>query len=42
MEDLTLLSKGTDAQLEPSIFEIKELLKKNGFKRPARPAPEVR
>jgi tricorn protease len=42
MEDLTALSKGSDAQLERAITEIKELLKKNGFTRPARPAAEVR
>ena len=42
MEDLTALSKGSDAQLERAIAEIKELLKKSGFTRPARPAAEIR
>lgn len=41
-EDLTSLSKGVDSQLERAITEIKELIKKNGFTRPPRPAAEVR
>jgi tricorn protease len=42
LEDLTSLSKGIDTQLERAISEIKNLMQKNGFTRPARPAAEVR
>jgi len=42
LEDLTSFYKGMDNQLERGITEIKVLLQKNGFTRPARPAAEVR
>ncbi len=42
MEDLTSFYKGMDNQLERGITEIKSLLQKNPFNRPARPAAEVR
>lgn len=41
-EDLTAMAKGTDPQLERAITEIKDLLKKKPFKRPAPPSMEKR
>ena len=41
-EDLTAMAKGKDPQLERSIEEIKELLKKKAFTRPKSPAVENR
>jgi tricorn protease len=41
-EDLGLMAKGTDPQLERAITEIKTLLKDKGFKVPATPAYEKR
>jgi tricorn protease len=41
-EDLTAMAKGVDPQLEKAISEIKELIKKKGFTRPAVPGSEKR
>ncbi|HEX5624930.1 MAG TPA: S41 family peptidase, partial [Saprospiraceae bacterium] len=42
MEDLSALAKGRDAQLQRAIDEVLQLLVKNPFKEPTRPAAEVR
>ncbi len=41
-EDLTAMAKGKDPQIERALTEIKELLKKKEFKRPATPSMEQR
>ncbi len=42
MEDLTSLAKGSDAQLERAITEIKDLIKKKGHSNPPPPPVEKR
>ena len=39
-EDLTAMAKGKDPQIEKALTEIKELLKKKEFVRPAKPSME--
>jgi tricorn protease len=41
-EDLGMMAKGTDPQLERAITEIKNLIKTKGYKPPARPTQEKR
>ena len=41
-EDLSAFAKGSDAQLERAIQEIKDRIQKKGFTLPARPPSEVR
>lgn len=41
-EDLTAMAKGTDAQLERAIVEIKNLMKTKGYNEPNRPTAEKR
>jgi tricorn protease len=41
-EDLGMMAKGRDPQLERAITEIKDLLKKKGYKPPAKPQQEKR
>jgi tricorn protease len=41
-EDLTAMAKGVDPQLERAINESKDLMKKKGFTRPARPSMDNR
>ena len=41
-EDLSMMAKGKDPQLQKGIEEIKNLLKTKGYKQPARPSLEKR